>query len=263
LTAEVGESKFRWLLDGESTVTINGKTLRIEDYVAQQEMKEEKESAEAEYKEESGKFRYAARRTGKFRGKKEERGVSWTRRYTEADIKRMEVEEMANGRSDKRTTILQRILENQGRWVGKDAYSIEGMPKSSLSSIMSRLFMYLNEEGMMIRRKEEGRKGYTYLFKATVENPKAEVVPLYEKYLKWEKTQTQARRDAKAAGKKVEKKPETKENTEVEISMRANDEIFESLVKEVAAKLKEEVPKATVKVQVDGVIRILFGIARG
>lgn len=185
----------KWMT--ESTITVDGKKISIAEYLGREEAKES-------YSEVSGEYREANRKRRKVKPgttpkmyllkKPSQKKVLATRKLGDfspseiAEIKRqhqIKEENMAEGLNNTQL-VIRNILERHGQWCTTKDYS-EGldMKQSSISSIMTRLWQFMQVEDLMIRKRE--KKGFIYLFRAEIDSPKAEIIPLYKKFLEHER----------------------------------------------------------------------------
>lgn len=264
--------------EGMHYINADGKVISLGKYleiVEEEEKRRKKAALGAEarihYSQASGEMVSAMPRKGpkarvipyRPRGKKR---VVYTKLYTPDEIREEEEKLMAEQKR-LRDEILKNMILFQGKWVKTadwaEGTGIDTSDKSkyaTLSSYGGRLYKFLKEKDLMIRKKVPGGRGYVYLFKDKVKPEDVPVVleELSKEYAKWEKNyfaDQRAKRKQKEEGGEPEPKPKKTVEPEESVEVPTFDDLVNRVVEKIGP-LSVAVGTEGLKVQVDINIRL-------
>lgn len=212
-----------------------------------------------EYNKDSGRFLHAVGRSvGE--AKKAEKHIVYSTKIFSAQEIREEDEKM---RSEIRRKVLEVLMKNEGQWIsGNSVAEMVGGPKSSVSSILTGISKFLEEEGLGDRKKDDDGRGLVHRFKAHITGDvKEEANLLYAKFLVWEREH----KKSKGAGKEVTPAPKKEEAVAAEPGFSFKDfepggGIYNSMIGTILENLPKPKEGSTLNVNVQ--VKVLFGLVK-
>ena len=179
----------------------NGNVIPLADFIIKQEKDQKDRETLGLHKKDSGRYVATLRRMKKSRAFQPEYAdeVVTTRIFTPEEIEKIKAEE-EKLMSEIEMGMFKEMMKHQGEWIWSNQY-YEAFPDekpAGLSSYVSKIFRYLEGEGMMIRRPKEGKRGRAmeYLFKAQIADLDEEAPIWYEKYTRWKLKELKKKRDS-------------------------------------------------------------------
>ena len=254
------------MLLSKDTITINGKTMTIQEYIDLQDKKEKDLASRREFKSDSKKFDFV-KKGPKNRQKYEvltNGKVIWTRKYTKEDIERIKKEEkiMPMKRKGIRFEVLEylreRSLEIPRVWIKsseiKEKFS--QYKRSSVTASLAVIFRFLNYEEYAIRRRIP-KKGYEYNISQLPEN-------VYEEFVKWSHDfEKRPNRHLKESEKNLNKDFSQIADKDLERSKKEFDEIIRKGTEQTLEKVAEFIKQVDINININGKIKFEFGFMKG
>ncbi len=266
------------MLLSKDTITVDGVTMTIQEYLDLQEKKNKEEANKREFKSDSKKFDFVKKgpkRKHKYEVVTNGR-VIWTRKYTKEDIERIKKEEKMMGKG-LRFEILEylreRSLEIPKTWIKNSEIreNFSQYKRTSVSASLTTIFKFLNHKEYAIRRRIP-KEGYEYNISPLPEN-------VYEEFVKWshdfEKRPTKKTtkdKDPKkyfTNGHFEKSKDKTEENfsevvdKDLERSKKEFDEIIRKGTEQTLEKVAEFIKQVNINININGKIRFEFGLMKG